>query len=42
MTKEIEKKRKSPVVVALLTIAALAGLIRLIVKVASSDEPWEN
>lgn len=36
MTKEIEK-RKHPVMIALLTLAALAGLIRLIIKVVGED-----
>lgn len=43
MSKEIEKSNKRPVLVTLLTLAALAGLIRFIVKtISDSDAPWEN
>jgi ribose/xylose/arabinose/galactoside ABC-type transport system permease subunit len=41
MTKDIEK-RKHPVIVTLATLAALAGLVRLIMKFVNGDTPWEN
>lgn len=41
MGKEIEKKSHS-VLITLGTLAALAGLIRLIIKIVSDDKPWEN
>ena len=41
MAKEIEK-RKHPVIITLLTLAALAGLIRFIIKIANSDYRFEE
>jgi hypothetical protein len=44
MSKEIEKSsKKRSFVISLATIAALAGLIRLIIKIANGDDTrWEN
>jgi len=42
MSKEIEKKRRHPVIITLTTLAALAGLIRLIIKIVADDNRWEN
>lgn len=41
MSKEIEKKRH-PVLITLGTLVALAGLIRLIIKLANGDNYPEN
>lgn len=41
MANEIEKRRR-PAVTVVLALAGLAGLIRLIIKVASSGEIQEN
>jgi len=44
MSKDIEKS-KHPIIVTLLTLAALAGVIRLILKVINgdtSDNSWEK
>ncbi|QJD49763.1 hypothetical protein SEA_CLUBPENGUIN_39 [Streptomyces phage ClubPenguin] len=43
MSKEIEKSsKKRTFFVTLGTLAALAGLIRFIVKIANGDNGWEN
>jgi hypothetical protein len=41
MSKDIEKKGH-PVIITLTTLAALAGLIRLILKIVGDDKRWEN
>lgn len=41
MSKDVEKKRH-PVIITLTTLLALAGLIRLIIKIANGDNYPEN